>query len=412
MAVPHAIAGVNGASAIVIAVGGDCGDRHRRCWRRSWREASPACIAAVLLAFTPVFLFQSIQPMSDVPVTAAWMLCFLLAHRNARRSWAGIACALAVLIRPNLAPLAIVPLFLVAQPHRVLRFRWRSPERFWRSCSGSGTDRRCDRVTDRPRSCLRSRTSRANASRYFSWLIATAPVLLLAVFGFWRLRSNRTRRRRCSHSPCWSSPRIWSTRSSTTGRTCGSCCRRWRCSRSLRRGAGGVDRSMAGCRPRTAPVRAAAWRDGARLWSSRGRTTRSGLPINCGRVVARRPTSSTASVPASAVILSGEQSGSMRYYTGRPILRWEAATPESLAVGGRDARGNRASRLRRPRRMGERTRSARSFRRVPAGSARLAADARSRHVASNAAVEAQRSRSIPARRAAEHHSTALSAGRG
>ena len=31
------------------------------------------------------------------------------------------------------------------------------------------------------------------------------------------------------------------------------------------------------------------------------------------------------------MILSGEQSGSMRYYTGRPILRWEAATPEALA---------------------------------------------------------------------------------
>ena len=30
------------------------------------------------------------------------------------------------------------------------------------------------------------------------------------------------------------------------------------------------------------------------------------------------------------VIISGEQSGAMRYYTGRPIVRWEAATPEAL----------------------------------------------------------------------------------
>lgn len=36
-------------------------------------------------------------------------------------------------------------------------------------------------------------------------------------------------------------------------------------------------------------------------------------------------------VPASAVIVSGEQSGSMRYYTGRPILRWEAASPAELS---------------------------------------------------------------------------------
>jgi len=35
-------------------------------------------------------------------------------------------------------------------------------------------------------------------------------------------------------------------------------------------------------------------------------------------------------VPTAAVMLSGEQSGSMRYYTGRSILRWEAATPENL----------------------------------------------------------------------------------
>jgi hypothetical protein len=30
------------------------------------------------------------------------------------------------------------------------------------------------------------------------------------------------------------------------------------------------------------------------------------------------------------VIISGEQSGAMRYYTMRPIVRWEAATPEAL----------------------------------------------------------------------------------
>ena len=35
--------------------------------------------------------------------------------------------------------------------------------------------------------------------------------------------------------------------------------------------------------------------------------------------------------PEGAVILSGEQSGAMRYYTSRTILRWEAATPETLS---------------------------------------------------------------------------------
>jgi hypothetical protein len=36
------------------------------------------------------------------------------------------------------------------------------------------------------------------------------------------------------------------------------------------------------------------------------------------------------SIPAGAVIVAGEQSGSMRYYTGRPVVRWEAASVEDL----------------------------------------------------------------------------------
>ena len=36
-------------------------------------------------------------------------------------------------------------------------------------------------------------------------------------------------------------------------------------------------------------------------------------------------------LPADAVLIAGEQSGSLRYYTGRSILRWDTASPESLA---------------------------------------------------------------------------------
>ena len=39
-----------------------------------------------------------------------------------------------------------------------------------------------------------------------------------------------------------------------------------------------------------------------------------------------------ATQPADAVIVSGEQSGALRYYTGRSILRWDAASPEALAA--------------------------------------------------------------------------------
>jgi hypothetical protein len=48
-----------------------------------------------------------------------------------------------------------------------------------------------------------------------------------------------------------------------------------------------------------------------------------------------------ATLPHDAVIVAGEQSGSLRYYTGRSILRWEAASPDALAaaVAALNARG-------------------------------------------------------------------------
>ncbi len=67
-------------------------------------------IAAATLFASPIFLFQLMFPMSDVPVTALWLAAFLLALRD--RSWtaatSGAAAALAVLVRPNLAVLGAV----------------------------------------------------------------------------------------------------------------------------------------------------------------------------------------------------------------------------------------------------------------------------------------------------------------
>lgn len=80
------------------------------CWRlgRSLEDPLAAPLGAALVAASPTFLYQAIQPMSDVPVTACWTGALLLARRGAR--WAapaaGVAASLAILIRPNLAPLA------------------------------------------------------------------------------------------------------------------------------------------------------------------------------------------------------------------------------------------------------------------------------------------------------------------
>jgi hypothetical protein len=64
-------------------------------------------MAAVLIASSPVTLYQVVQPMNDVTTAALWMAIFT---GLIRRRWglAGLFCGLALLVRPNLLPLAIV----------------------------------------------------------------------------------------------------------------------------------------------------------------------------------------------------------------------------------------------------------------------------------------------------------------
>ena len=185
MAVPYAFADVDGATAVVVASAAVA------TWATGMMVGGLAGImAASFLAFSPVFLYQSIQLMSDVPVTAAWMMCFLLLSRDRRSVWAGIACAVAILIRPNLAPLAIVP--FVASRHK----RW-----FAMPVVTAGVFLALVNISWYG-SAFRSGYGTAdelfsianvvpNAGRYASWLVATSPVLFLAPLGFARVRFDR-----------------------------------------------------------------------------------------------------------------------------------------------------------------------------------------------------------------------------
>src|SRR5205085_280279 len=75
--------------------------------RRVFGRDVVALWGAALVATSPVFLYQLMNAMSDVPVTAFYMLALTLAV--ARRPLAsGLAMSVAIAIRPNLAPLAIV----------------------------------------------------------------------------------------------------------------------------------------------------------------------------------------------------------------------------------------------------------------------------------------------------------------
>jgi hypothetical protein len=67
--------------------------------------AAVAASGAVLLAASPVFLYQLVQPMSDVPVTA-WWVGALAGAWSGHPLAAGLLSAAAAATRPNLAPLA------------------------------------------------------------------------------------------------------------------------------------------------------------------------------------------------------------------------------------------------------------------------------------------------------------------
>jgi hypothetical protein len=76
------------------------------------RAAGPLAgvVGAVLLASSPIVQFHVVQPMSDVPAMAWWTLavaCALMPGAGAAAG-AGALAGLAVLARPNLAPLAAV----------------------------------------------------------------------------------------------------------------------------------------------------------------------------------------------------------------------------------------------------------------------------------------------------------------
>ena len=81
-------------------------------------------LAAVLIATSPVFLYQIVQPMSDVPTTALWLLAIVLAWRAAERTdvrapmLAGAAAGAALVVRPNLVPLAAVVAVWIAAGRR------------------------------------------------------------------------------------------------------------------------------------------------------------------------------------------------------------------------------------------------------------------------------------------------------
>jgi hypothetical protein len=82
--------------------------------------------AAVLTACSPPFLYQVVQPMSDVPAAALWLAAVAAATGTKPRHvvMSGVATSAAILMRPNLLPLGItIGVFLLLRPERTWRQR-------------------------------------------------------------------------------------------------------------------------------------------------------------------------------------------------------------------------------------------------------------------------------------------------
>lgn len=68
--------------------------------------------AAALTASSPIVLFQAVQPMNDIATAALWLAALVLVTRPLA---CGVVIGAAILVRPNLAPLAVI---LAAMPWR------------------------------------------------------------------------------------------------------------------------------------------------------------------------------------------------------------------------------------------------------------------------------------------------------
>jgi hypothetical protein len=88
---------------------------------RNLQDRTTGASAAGLVCASPIFLYQVVQPMSDVPAAAFWLATFAAVMRKhaGHELAGGFLASMALLIRPNLAPALLPVCALVALVSRV-----------------------------------------------------------------------------------------------------------------------------------------------------------------------------------------------------------------------------------------------------------------------------------------------------
>jgi hypothetical protein len=295
-------------------------------------------LASMLLMTSPVFLFQLRQPMSDVPVTAWWVLATALVATpsSAYAFAAGLAASAAILTRPNLVPLAgVLGIFILVCSPAGLRTRVRNALIF-----AVATLPGCvavalinDHLYGSPfesgygstEELFRMEYLGTNLSTYPRWLVETeTPFILLALLAPWLIRT----------------PLMWLCVALAATLTAAYAFYlpfdNWTYLRFLLPSiplllilSGGVvlhlTRRLSAPLSRWAVVAACvvlmAWR-----WDSAGMQP----PHPTDRRFAVVGEFVRDHLPSNAIVLSMQHSGSVRYYSGRPTLRWDLLDPQWL----------------------------------------------------------------------------------
>jgi hypothetical protein len=149
--------------------------------------------SALVMAASPIALYQLVQPMSDVPAAAFWTLALAAATSNRRALLAGACTSAAILIRPNLLPLGfLIGAYLLVRPDREWRERIRDAVVY-----AAGSAAGCFAVAAIQWHFFGSPLSSGyggfddifalehvgpNATRYLSWIVQSqTPLVLLAL---------------------------------------------------------------------------------------------------------------------------------------------------------------------------------------------------------------------------------------
>ena len=342
MVIPHKMGGAIAASLVVsisAALAIWCAARLAMLFA----GGAAGVLAAAWLATMPVFLFESIQPMSDVPVTAAWLAVWLFCAReigeaagfSRRAGIGGVALALAVLIRPNLAPLAIVPLTYLTIRRRlkpavslmlgaacaaviVAYLQWCYFGSPLRSGYGSASE------------IYSLANIVPNARLYFTWLLDThGPWLLLAPLVLTVARDALLRWLLTFAVLVCFAYFIYSV------------FEHWTYLRfllpAMAIAAIAVSVLVVTLTRKLPPAAHAPVMIAITVMLSAWQVS-TARELGVFRFAARQSRAMLAghylasALPQNAVVVTGEESGSVRYYTGRPIVRWDLLRPSDLPL--------------------------------------------------------------------------------